>query len=184
MTAQGAVRDRCVVRQVPVGEWHGPSTTTRPWCLSHNLPAGHAAPQEGDVGVDPADRPLPSDGPADGGPPPEVQYAGRIATTRTVTARDRRVRAAVSDLRTSVTERRTEIVERGRVALRRLRAEHAAAAQVGNAETELLLAARCADCGEDVGRAALHETDSLVLTAWTHHQRSLEAGHRVRRVVP
>lgn len=128
-------------------------------------------PVEGEVGVDPADRPLPSDG--DG----EVQYAGRVGGGQDADTRSARVRAAVADLREGV-------AERGRVALRRLRAEHAAAAAVGNTETELLLAARCADCGEDVGRVVLHETDSVLLTAWAHHQRSIEAAHPVRRVLP
>lgn len=161
MAAQGELRDRCTIVVTARGNW----------CVAHDLPAEHAAPQEGDVYADPADRALPSDG--------EEQYAGTIrGHGGGGTARTARVLAAVGQLR-----------ERGptgpyagqaRRALAELRAQSWAAAQPVNRPLLLPMTGACGTCGAPVHRFVELPGGWCQVSEWRHNTPA--ATHPVRTV--
>lgn len=120
---------------------------------------------EGDVGVDPADRPLPTD------TDDEVQYAGRIAGTgRSSSAHDQRARAAVAAKDTAT--------------LTQLRADAAVEQSIANTEIVLRMSGRCAQCGGEVARNGNWDAgEYVVISPFRHFIRRLEDDHPVRRVL-
>lgn len=165
MAAQGERRNDCVVT---TGSLLHKGT---PWCIAHGLPAGHAAPQEGDVGADPADRTLPSDG--------EEQYAGAIrGHGGGGTARTARVLAAVGQLHEH--GRTGPYAEQARRELAELAAQQWATAQPVNQPLLLPMAAACGTCGAPVHRFVQLPTGWCQVSEWRHN--TPDATHPVRTV--
>lgn len=174
MTAQGAARDRCSIVRASL------TSHAQDWCIAHDLPAGHAAPQEGDVHNDPADRPSASDLATPDG---EEQYAGGIrGASRVATSRDARVREAVALMRDP--EASPGQVHAAVTTLARLRAQSWAASQTWRPVPTLHpMAATCATCGQSVVRTAEIGADLFLAVSPWRHLNPTQRGHDVVHVV-